>query len=132
MPNACTKKEESPCQPLKVETAQHQKQFISDVKYIIEKTCGTDVLRYIPQEDFEQLYTFRFRPVSIRAAAGEDIPADTLRFANRMISQLSLKMYTRSPAGCLTYTFSHMPLTAWLNAWMELSRVFYTLAYIVH
>lgn len=82
------KKKKAHTNRLKVETAQHQKQFISEVKYIIEKTCGQDVLRYIPQEDFEQLYTFRFRPVSIRAAAGEDIPADKLRFANCMISQL--------------------------------------------
>jgi hypothetical protein len=82
------KKKKAHTNRLKVETAQHQKQFISEVKYIIEKTCGEDVLRYIPQEDFEQLYKYRFRPVSIRAAAGEDIPDDKLRFANCMISRL--------------------------------------------
>ena len=86
----------------KVERAQHQKQFISEVKYIIEKTCGHDVVRYIPQEDFEQLYTYRFRPVSIRAAAGEDIAADKIRFANCMISQLFKLSYVEINMGELS------------------------------
>lgn len=97
------KKKKAHANRLKVETAQHQKQFISEVKYVIEKTCGADIVRYIPQDDFEQTYKFRFRPVSIRAASGQDISADTLRFANCMISQLFKLSYVNINMGELSH-----------------------------
>jgi hypothetical protein len=81
------KKKKAHANRLKVEKAQHLKQFVTDVKYIIEKASSPDVVRYIPQNEFEQLYKLRFRPVNIMAAE-EDIPIDVLRFSNTMISHL--------------------------------------------
>ncbi|HEY8897017.1 MAG TPA: hypothetical protein VIM79_19475 [Niastella sp.] len=82
------KKKKAHANRLKVEKAQHLKQFVHDVKCIIERSSGAEVLRYIPEYEFEVIYKFLFRPVNIRAASGEDISDDVLRLSNCMLSHL--------------------------------------------
>jgi hypothetical protein len=69
----------------KMEKAQHLKQFVTEVRELIAKAAGSDIARYIPQEEIEQLYTIRFRPVRVNAAPGETIPADILQFVNHLV-----------------------------------------------
>ena len=72
----------------KMEKAQHLKQFITEVRELIAKAAGSDIARYIPQEEIEQLYTIRFRPVKVNAAPGQTIPADILQFVNHLVTLL--------------------------------------------
>lgn len=70
----------------KLETLQHQKQFVCNVKDLIIKATGPEVLRFIPEYEIEYLYKVRFHPVRVKAAPGEKIPADILEFANRVVT----------------------------------------------
>lgn len=70
----------------KLETLQHQKQFVSNIKDLIIKATGPEVLRFIPEYEIEYLYKVRFHPVRVKAAPGEKIPADILGFANRVVT----------------------------------------------
>ena len=69
----------------KMEKAQHLKQFVTEVRDLVAKAAGSDIARYIPQEEIEDLYTIRFRPVRVNAAPGETIPADILQFVNHLV-----------------------------------------------
>ena len=42
-----------------MEKAQHVKQFVSEVKDIIAKAAGADIVRYIPEHEIEHLYKIR-------------------------------------------------------------------------
>lgn len=72
----------------KMEKAQHLKQFVNDVRDLVTKAAGSDIARYIPQTEIEQLYTIRFRPVKVNAAPGETIPTDILQFVNHLVTLL--------------------------------------------
>lgn len=69
----------------KMEKAQHLKQFVTEVRDLISKAADSEIARYIPQEEIEELYTIRFRPVRVNAAPGETIPADILQFVNHLV-----------------------------------------------
>ena len=72
----------------KMEKAQHLKQFVSEIKELITNAAGSEITRYIPQEEIEHLYTIRFRPVRVNAAPEESIPPDILQFVNHLVTLL--------------------------------------------
>ena len=95
------KKKKSHANRQKMEKAQHVKQFISEVKDIIAKAAGTDIVRYIPEHEFEHLYKIRFRPVSVRAAPGESIPLNILQFSNHMATRFFKDIHISIGVGSL-------------------------------
>jgi len=70
----------------KLETLQHQKQFVFNIKDLIVKAAGQEILRLIPEYEIEFLYKVRWHPVRVKAAPGEKIPEDVLEFANRLVT----------------------------------------------
>lgn len=97
------KKNKSHAHRLKMETAQHQKQFINEVRDIIEKTAGSDVLRYIPQYELEHLYKVRCHPVRVKAASGMSISSGIIQFSNFMVTRLFKNTYIPIGLGTLTH-----------------------------
>jgi hypothetical protein len=71
----------------KMEKARHLKEFSNQVKDIIEKAAGPDIVRCIPQYEIEHLYTVRFHPVRVKAAPGQAIPSHILQFSNNMVTR---------------------------------------------
>ena len=86
----------------KTELAQHQKQFISEVKDIIAKAAGAHIVRFIPEYELEHLYSIRFHPVRVKAAQGETIPKDMLEFCNHLVTLLFKTWQIPVEVGTLT------------------------------
>jgi len=80
------KKKKSQVNRQKTALAQHQNQFISEAKDIIAKAAGPDVVRLIPDFEFEHLYKTRLHPVRVKAGQGETMPKDILEYINHLVT----------------------------------------------
>jgi hypothetical protein len=70
----------------KLEKAQHQKQFVNEMKDLIAKAAGPDVVHIVPEYEIERLYKIRCHTVRLKAAPGEIIPPHILRFSNHLVT----------------------------------------------
>lgn len=85
----------------KLEILKHQKQFVCEIKDLITKAAGAEILRFIPENEIEYLYNVRFHPVRIKPAPGEKIPSEIVEFANRFITLQSKNTYLPIDVGSL-------------------------------
>src|SRR5687768_2955504 len=85
----------------KMEKARHLKEFVTQVKDIIEKAAGPDIVRFIPQYQIEHLYTIRCHPVRVKAAPGQSIPSHILEFSNYMVTRFFKSIHLPVGVGML-------------------------------
>lgn len=85
----------------KLEILQHQKQFVINIKDLIVKAAGPEILRFIPEYELEDLYKVRFHPARVKPAAGEKIPSDIVEFANRLITLQSKNTFLPIEVGSI-------------------------------
>lgn len=86
----------------KIEKAQHLKQFISEVKDIIAKAAGPDIVRIVPEYEIAHLYKMRCHPVRVKAAPGEPIPSHIVQFSNHMVTRLFKDLHIPIGVGTLS------------------------------
>ncbi len=75
----------------KIAKAQHRNEFITHIKQFCNRLTDSNVFQLIPAFHLEEMYKLRTHPIRIRAAEGQQIPAEILQECKEMISAIFKK-----------------------------------------